>query len=1419
MIIRPQRFIWSLSFVAISVLVWILASNLASVAAGVPLDPLSPNAAPDLIIERIEYSPAHPDVGQSVDITITIKNQGDAATGVGFRTYLYIDPPVEPPNASTSDTSYTYHFGLNPNESYKWAFTGHTFTTSGTHSIWGWVDKANVVSESDETNNLSHTTILVGQVSDGNDTCQQAQSVPTDGAIQHHELNPVGDKDWFKFEATGGVRYIIEAVNVGSDADVILELHNACPSPPGFGGGQRIEWIAPVDGTYYVMVEHHDDTYNPSQSAYDLSITAQNDPCIGYYEPNNTCAASGDILTTGVVQHHSFCRAGDIDWVRFQGVAGTTYVIEGFNPGPDADVLLELHNSCNAPPGLGSGARIEWTCPADGVYYVKALNHDPDRYGAGAAYDLRVTFQATCQPDNFEVDNTPALASNLAVDGSAQMHNTCPAGDVDWVRFPATAGVTYTLETLNPATQADTYLCLYQSDGATQLMCDDDSGPAKASRIIWQAPVSGDYLLQVRHYRPEVAGPDTQYDLAVRTGICREDNYEQDDTQSAAQSISTNGTPQAHNFCPTEDADWVRFQANANTNYVIRTLELGPEADTVLYLFNAAGNQLAVNDDYDGGTASRISYRIIDAGEYYVKVQNYDLARFGSGTEYKLAISAGTPPPPSAPLPPTGLASPSQTSASIELTWSASENATSYDVYRSAVLVGNTALTRFTDTGLQPNTTYTYTVRAKNAAGVSNPSAPLAVRTGTGSQPSGIRTLILVNRARISSVYGEANAANLMTKLQQLGSHAAVQGEVLQIENNAAVANAYAAWTSDILDTNKTNAVAAAIRGVVMDYLNSHTQVEYIVIVGGDWIIPFRRVPDRTRHPESNYAGASRNTTIGAACKDNMTLTDDYYADREPVSWGGQEFYIPDYAIGRLVETPTEMIGVIDTFLASHQINDVRALVTGYDFVQDAANAMCDALGADLGNVNVDCSLIGDSWSGNAFKQKQLEANPPFRLQAINGHANHFTEGAPLSSNVTANDVVNATADLSRAILYTVGCHSGMNVPPENSTFPLDLTQAFAQRKVNYVANTGFGWGIRGAIGLSEKLMVNYTDKLLQGTSQSIGPALTAAKQLYYQQAQNLSAYDEKILIEATLYGLPHYVLNTGGTMQQMAPANAFPSVLITASLPLSFGGLQQGTIEVGLPAALDAFDLQTTIDGSFYTLDGFGHAVAGEPIQPYFFAPLPSQAGPLRGVVLRSAEYQDQSGFDPVIAAPTNEYTGTDEPNFAWGGWYPPVPYDVRYTGLMTGAASTLVTLMGQFDSRTGSERLFDRLDFDLYYSLDSDQELAEINTFQGVQNPETGMADFKVKATDSSGIHSVIVAYSENNGTWHSLELDYDATVKGWVGSVSASSSALFYIQVVDGAGNVTIETNKGAYYKLGRKAYVLDDTSRVYLPLVLK
>lgn len=92
-----------------------------------------------------------------------------------------------------------------------------------------------------------------------------------------------------------------------------------------------------------------------------------------------------------------------------------------------------------------------------------------------------------------------------------------------------------------------------------------------------------------------------------------------------------------------------------------------------------------------------------------------------------------------APTAPT-LAASGTTSTSTNLSWSgATDNVavTGYDVYQGASLIGSTASTSYTVTSLSPSTTYTFSIRAKDAAGnVSSSSNSVSVTTLAGSTVS-----------------------------------------------------------------------------------------------------------------------------------------------------------------------------------------------------------------------------------------------------------------------------------------------------------------------------------------------------------------------------------------------------------------------------------------------------------------------------------------------------------------------------------------------------------------------------------------------------------------------------------------------------------------------------------------------------------
>src|SRR5439155_767888 len=102
-------------------------------------------------------------------------------------------------------------------------------------------------------------------------------------------------------------------------------------------------------------------------------------------------------------------------------------------------------------------------------------------------------------------------------------------------------------------------------------------------------------------------------------------------------------------------------------------------------------------------------------------------------TGVSVAVTAPPPPDTTPPSVPTGLTASAVSSSQINLSWTASSDnvgVSGYRVYRNGTQIATTSATSFANTGLQPSTTYTYTVAANDAAGnLSAQSSPASATT------------------------------------------------------------------------------------------------------------------------------------------------------------------------------------------------------------------------------------------------------------------------------------------------------------------------------------------------------------------------------------------------------------------------------------------------------------------------------------------------------------------------------------------------------------------------------------------------------------------------------------------------------------------------------------------------------------------
>jgi len=291
-------------------------------------------------------------------------------------------------------------------------------------------------------------------------------------------------------------------------------------------------------------------------------------------------------------------------------------------------------------------------------------------------------------------------------------------------------------------------------------------------------------------------------------------------------------------------------------------------------------------------------------------------------------------------------------------------------------------------------------------------------------------------------------------------------------------------------------------------------------------------------------------------------------------------------------------------------------------------------------------------------------------------------------------------------------------------------------------------------------------------------------------------------------------------TTAVFATNDPFPSVSLISGLPdnpFSDTAVISGPVSLNLIGALGPGDIMepiVTADGIYYSLDGHALAAPGQPIQPLFFADVSVSGWSVRSVVFKGGSYETLTDFDPVIASPRNDYmTETMESALDGAGWYPRSPLGVQHTI----TESSLVVQLGQYDPLAEETRLYSTLDFDLYYSLSTDQRPPTVTVATALYNANTSQITLKVGAIDDAGVTRVLANYTIGTGEWHSIELVFDATTFKWRGSFTGDLETRYFIQAVDGSGNVALVNNKGRY--LTPVADTMSEQHFVYLPLVLR
>ncbi len=456
-----------------------------------------------------------------------------------------------------------------------------------------------------------------------------------------YHLDTVQIPDWTKTESAG------EVTLLPSQA---LLTANFGQRPPYLQGDFNSDGL--VDSADFLVWRRQSGTSVPNFSGADGDGDGDVDQAdfglwrlnFGQYRDdhgNNALASTGVALPASAGGKIEV--AGDVDWFSFTATSGQLYRIQATLGTLNAGnlQLFGINGTTQLASNSGTSPFIDWTAPADGVYYAQVQSLNGSSVGTYTAAIAAVIID--------DHGNNAANATLIGVP-SDTAGTIAATGDVDWFRFAATTGNSYNVSAFL-GTLSYAQIRVIGSDGVTALQSAAGFSPS----LIWTPSASGTYYI-------EVDGFSTTGDYSLSVAIDDHGN----NAATATPYIVTNTV--TGDIEGPYDVDWVSFSANSGVQYTFQTT-LGTLSDSTLTLFAPNGtSQLAFDDDDGGGLASLISWTAPASGIYFIQVAGFGSAYgtyglssavvpgAGSGSSTLLSPAGGlATEPASAPLQTSGL--------------------------------------------------------------------------------------------------------------------------------------------------------------------------------------------------------------------------------------------------------------------------------------------------------------------------------------------------------------------------------------------------------------------------------------------------------------------------------------------------------------------------------------------------------------------------------------------------------------------------------------------------------------------------------------------------------------------------------------------------------------------------------------------
>lgn len=428
--------------------------------------------------------------------------------------------------------------------------------------------------------------------------------------------------DWYRIDTLSGNMSFTMTPTDGVNLNMELRDLAGVALRANFSpGAETINFIAPVDGAYYLKIyraQYPDAPPDGLALNYSLSVDLPVATVRGPDDPGETFATATPI-TSG---DHNVVGTG-VDWFRVDVTQGQSH----FKMTPTGDLTQNLNlilydaagNAIRANPAPGAET-IDYFVSIPGTYYLKVINAayptgTPN--GVSMTYDLAISLPEPLLPSDTPYEPNNDLASAVPL---GEGHYNITGLETDWYKIDTLSGMmTFTM------TPADSFnLNLELRDAAGHVVFANFGSGAET--INYLAPIDGAYYLKV--YRAEYPG-------AVPTGLML--NYALDITLPVAvvrgpddpgetMATATPITAGDHSVIGT-GVDWFRIDARPGQANFTMTPTGGLTQNLNMVLYDATGT--AIRSGITTSGSENFAFYIPAEGTYYLNIVN---ATYPAGT-------------------------------------------------------------------------------------------------------------------------------------------------------------------------------------------------------------------------------------------------------------------------------------------------------------------------------------------------------------------------------------------------------------------------------------------------------------------------------------------------------------------------------------------------------------------------------------------------------------------------------------------------------------------------------------------------------------------------------------------------------------------------------------------------------------------